>query len=116
MLSLTLFRSSGRSDTARRQAIYPTIIIVLVALNRSHMERGLTQHLESLPTPHIALTVDAMETSLRESHVHARLEVPVKDDDEVRSLTGRDALQLEAASRRNSEGKVFERTARGESL
>ncbi|KAM5536425.1 hypothetical protein V8D89_009861, partial [Ganoderma adspersum] len=31
-------------------AIYPTIIIVLVALNKSHMEGGISQHLESVPT------------------------------------------------------------------
>ncbi|KAI1781837.1 hypothetical protein LXA43DRAFT_597966, partial [Ganoderma leucocontextum] len=49
-------------------AIYPTIIIVLVALNRSHMEKGLSQHLESLPTPHIAVTVNTVMTSERTPH------------------------------------------------
>lgn len=43
------------------QAIYPTIIIVLVALNRSHIEKGLSQHLESMPTPRLAITANTIE-------------------------------------------------------
>ncbi|PIL32081.1 hypothetical protein GSI_06786 [Ganoderma sinense ZZ0214-1] len=93
-------------------AIYPTIIVVLVALNRSHMEHGLTQHLESLPTPNLALTVDTIATSLRESRVHGRLEVPVKDTKEARSLTGAgDVLEGEASRRRLSEEEMAEGTA-----
>ena len=45
------------------------------------MERGLTQqHLESLPTPHLALTVDtvATRTSLRESRLHRASEGPAE--------------------------------------
>nr|VWO96162.1 Ketoreductase CTB6 (EC (Cercosporin toxin biosynthesis cluster protein 6) [Ganoderma boninense] len=89
-------------------AIYPTIIIVLVALNRSHIERGLTQHLESLPTLNLALTVDTLATSLCASRVDRRLEVPVKEDAEVRPLTGRDIFEGDAPSRRTSEEQCGE--------
>ena len=57
------------------QAIYPTVIIVLVALNRSYMERGLTQHLKSFPTPHIAPTVRTVATRLHESRSQGRPDV-----------------------------------------
>ena len=38
------------------QAIYPASIIVLVALNRSHVEKGLTQNPRDItvPTPHVS--------------------------------------------------------------
>ncbi|PIL28972.1 hypothetical protein GSI_09019 [Ganoderma sinense ZZ0214-1] len=39
-------------------AMYPTVIIVLVGLKRSHIERGLSQHVQSLPTPHLSLVGD----------------------------------------------------------
>ena len=39
------------------------------------MERGLTQHLESLPTPCIAHTINPIATSLRESRLHRRSEI-----------------------------------------
>ncbi|PIL28066.1 hypothetical protein GSI_09819 [Ganoderma sinense ZZ0214-1] len=42
------------------QAIYPTVVIIFVALNKSHMEKGFTQHLESVPTPHITSTADTI--------------------------------------------------------
>ena len=60
------FRWSNVCDITFTQAIYPTIIIVLVALNRSHIEKGFTHHLESLPTPHITVTVDTITASLQE--------------------------------------------------
>ena len=45
------------------QAIYPMIIIVLVALGRSHMEKGLLpEHLQSLPTPNLTLMVNTTLT------------------------------------------------------
>ena len=41
------------------------------------MERGISQHLESVPTPHLAITVSAVATSVRESQAHGRSEVIV---------------------------------------
>ena len=52
------------------KAIYPIIIIVLVAPNRSHIVGGLTQpHLEPIliPYPYIASKVDTTVTNLHES-------------------------------------------------
>ncbi|KAM5536427.1 hypothetical protein V8D89_009863 [Ganoderma adspersum] len=44
-------------------AIYPAFIIVLVALNRSHIEKGLTQNMQSVPTPNIAITINTLTPS-----------------------------------------------------
>ena len=56
------------------QAIYPMVIIVFVALNRSHMDKGLLpEHLQSLPTPNIAITINTAFT--RESRLSRRSEV-----------------------------------------
>lgn len=54
------------------QAIYPVFITALVALNRSHIEKGFTQHLESLLTPHIAVTPNPTATSPRERRSYQR--------------------------------------------
>ncbi|PIL28049.1 hypothetical protein GSI_09801 [Ganoderma sinense ZZ0214-1] len=97
-------------------AIYPTVIIVLVALNRSHVERGLTrtQHLESLPTPHLALTVTGDTIATSRVHGHGRFEVPgnLKDahSEEARSLTGCGVLEgdSEASRRHMSEEETAE--------
>ena len=50
------------------QAIYPTIIIILVALNRSHMESGLIKATESslsatVPLRQLTITVDTAVTT-----------------------------------------------------
>ncbi|KAM5545963.1 hypothetical protein V8D89_000089 [Ganoderma adspersum] len=44
-------------------AIYPTIIIILVELNRSHMERGLLRHAQSLSLPSLPVTFETCTTS-----------------------------------------------------
>ena len=94
------------------QAIYPAIIVVLVALNSSHMERRLTQNFESIPTPHLALTIDTVAASLRESHLHRTSEVLVIDDSQqfevlrCGDVSDLDGSELEDASRRTSEERI----------
>ena len=93
------------------QAIYPAIIIVLVALNSSHMERGLTQNLESVPTPHLALTIDTVAASLRESRLHRTSEVLVIDNSQrFEALRCGDVSdldsELEDVSRRTGEERI----------
>ncbi|KAI1791468.1 hypothetical protein LXA43DRAFT_430451 [Ganoderma leucocontextum] len=80
--------------------IYPTIIIVLVALNRSHIEKGLSQHLESLPTPHIAVTVNTIMTSERTPHRMS--EVLVIDSDGQGLGFGDGVEDSDASTRRTS--------------
>ena len=60
------------------------VIIVLVALNRSHMEKGLLpEHLQSLPTPNITITVDTDTTvTTGESGLRTRSEALAIDLDE----------------------------------
>ncbi|KAI1795718.1 hypothetical protein LXA43DRAFT_1080150 [Ganoderma leucocontextum] len=94
-------------------AIYPTIIIVLVALDRSHMERGLTQHLESLPTPNLALTVNSTATIPHENRLYRGPEVLVIDGQELRRG---DILESEDASRRTSEERKGEGLSTAELL
>ncbi|PIL28082.1 hypothetical protein GSI_09836 [Ganoderma sinense ZZ0214-1] len=64
------------------QAIYPTVVIIFVALNKSHMEKGLTQHLESLPTPNITCMAD--RTSSSRDGERSPAELSVIDDGAVR--------------------------------
>ncbi|PIL28078.1 hypothetical protein GSI_09831 [Ganoderma sinense ZZ0214-1] len=82
-------------------AIYPTVIIVLVTLNRSLVERGISQNLESVPTPHLA-TIDVSITnpSLRQSQARRTAEILVIGSRE--SLCG-GALELEDERMRTSE-------------
>ena len=60
------------------------IIIVLVALDRSHMEKGLLpEHLQSLPTPNITIAVDTdITVTTRESGLRTRSEALAIDLDE----------------------------------
>ena len=73
------------------------------------MERGLTvQHLESLPTPHLTLTVDTVAASLRESRVHRTSEIPAEQLEGLRGgdVSDLDESELEDASRRTSEERI----------
>ncbi|KAM5536418.1 hypothetical protein V8D89_009854 [Ganoderma adspersum] len=78
-------------------AIYPAIIIVFVALNKSHMEKGLTQHLESLPTPHITFSADRIAVSRHDESSH---EEPLVNDEEGLRHTGSNTLEDTNLSRR----------------
>ena len=79
-LAHSRFRWSDVCAITFTQAIYPTIIIVLVALNRSHIEKGLSQHIESMPTPRLAITANTMETRYTAPD-YRRSEVLVIDGD-----------------------------------
>ena len=85
--------------------MYLTIMIDLVAFSRSHMERGLTQHLESLPTPYLALMINTMAVSLRESRLHWTSDVPVEQLEGLRcgDVSDLDESELEDASKHTSE-------------
>ncbi|PIL28079.1 hypothetical protein GSI_09832 [Ganoderma sinense ZZ0214-1] len=74
-------------------AIYPTIIIVLVALNKSHIERGISQHLDAVPTPCLATEVHTVDTNLYEDQAPTRSEVLVIG--RPKSVCGSSALELE---------------------
>ena len=50
-----------------------------MALNRSHLANGLSQHLESLPTPHLAVTLNTISPNSRENGMYGRAEVLVID-------------------------------------
>ncbi|KAI1791197.1 hypothetical protein LXA43DRAFT_1012811 [Ganoderma leucocontextum] len=80
-------------------AIYPAFIIALVALNRSHIEKGSTQPLESLPTPHVAVTLNTIATSPHERRSHPQSEVLVIDGQELGCGNG---SEVEGTSERGS--------------
>ena len=63
------------SDNSISQAIYPTIIIVFVALNRSHVEKVLTYN-GSMPTPHLSLAVGPVGAGGRHSGDGTSLRAP----------------------------------------
>ena len=46
------------------------------------MDRGLSRHLESIPTPHLAMTVNTITISPHESHNYQTMEVSVIDRQE----------------------------------
>ena len=50
-----------------------------MALNRSHLANGLSQHLESLPTPHFTVTLNTITPNSRENGMYGRAEVLVID-------------------------------------
>ncbi|KAM5535325.1 hypothetical protein V8D89_011010, partial [Ganoderma adspersum] len=88
-------------------AIYPTIIIVLVALNKSHMERAISQHLESIPTPHLANTADTETTSLDEGPSSRRRSgVLVFDGQEAGLEGGSEDWRNHTSEERKAEGIV----------
>ncbi|KAM5536435.1 hypothetical protein V8D89_009871 [Ganoderma adspersum] len=61
---LDIFRVFMSGAVVPAVAIYPAFIIVLVALNRSHIEKGLTQNMQSVPgTPNIAITINTLTPS-----------------------------------------------------
>ncbi|KAM5531385.1 hypothetical protein V8D89_014948 [Ganoderma adspersum] len=60
---LDIFRVFMSGAVVPVVAIYPAFIIVLVALNRSHIEKGLTQNMQSVPTPNIAITINTLTPS-----------------------------------------------------
>ncbi|KAI1786143.1 hypothetical protein LXA43DRAFT_1034827 [Ganoderma leucocontextum] len=73
-------------------AIYPAFIIVLVALDRSHMEKGLTQDHWSVPTPHISrVTIDTMTARPHESGSRSRSHWG--SGSEVLAIDGRDKVE-----------------------
>ena len=85
------------------------------------MEHRLTQHLESLPTPYLALTINAVAVSLRESRLHRTSDVPAEQLEGLRcgDVSDLDESKLEDASKRTSEeqirrveGVVYSPTAR----
>ena len=81
------------------------------------MERGLTQHLESLPTPCIARTINTMATSLHESRLHRRSEVLVIGEQHQELMRGdvseesesEDALECTSESRKG-EGIIYDQS------
>ena len=62
------------ASTVLYQAIYPTLIIVLVAFHKSHTEKALTRHLSDIPTPHLA-TLNTITTNHHNSTFPRRSEV-----------------------------------------
>lgn len=56
-----------------------------MALNKSHMEKGLTQNLESLPTPHLTFNGGRVTAS---SHDERTPEEPSVIDEEGSRYTG----------------------------
>lgn len=96
---LTLGR---RSDTA-----YPSVIIVparYVAHGASRAQEAAVT-LESLPTV-LDLTVNTMATSLHQSRVHRRSEVPVVNEQDLGSLRCREVPQSKDENRHTSKRKV----------
>ena len=67
------------------------------------MERGISQHLESMPTPDLALTVNTIATGLHENHSRRRSEVLVFDGP---GLGCGDGLELDAARGMSKERKA----------
>lgn len=68
---------------------------MLVALNRSHIEKGLTQHLESLPTPHVTVMADAITATLHEGGRQEQLPVLVTDEQGLHYGDGEDSKSKE---------------------
>ena len=66
------------------------------------MERGLTQHLESIPTPRLGRTIDTNASSLHENRFYRRSDVLVLDEEDSELRCG-DVLSSEATNRRTQE-------------
>ena len=77
------------------------IIIVRVVQGRSYIERGLLQHLDSVPTPHLEVTVNTIVTN--EDTQHQMSEVLITDPD-GQGLDRTDEVE-EADMRTNKEWK-----------
>ena len=75
---------------------------MLVALNRSHIEKGLTPRLETLPTPNIAATFDAKTTGIHDDESCGHSVVLVIDGYGLQCGDGEDSesdTQTETAER-----------------
>lgn len=79
------------------------IVIVLVAQGQSYIKRGLLQHLDSVPTPHLEVTVNTIVTSEDSDTQHQMSEVLITDPD-GQGLDRTDEVE-EADMRTNKEWK-----------
>ena len=89
------------------QAIYPASIIVLVALNRSHVEKGLTQNPRDItvPTPHVSAILARVRDGAGDG---SRWRVIVSEEDKFEPGENSEGASARTSTSGDEERKVGE--------